>query len=103
MLIFHEWGKFRYGVYEEFGYFGDPLVPGCSNYKNGFHMMGCTSLDLPKLIEGFGGDDEGSCRAEMLNKKDEIRDTILRGRDTSSVMFIPYLDQVRIRMGLSYL
>ncbi len=57
-ILLQEWAKFRYGVFDEFGVYNDPLYSPCyqgrgTNASSNF-LSSCSSTDLPALFEGQG-------------------------------------------------
>ena len=48
-LLLHEWFKFRYGVFEEFGFLDDEYYFPCYKKNGGIHYTSCTNPPLQEL------------------------------------------------------
>jgi len=50
-ILFHEWTKFRYGVFEEHGYYEDDVYPGCYSSSGTLKLTSCTNINLDSLTD----------------------------------------------------
>ncbi|CAG7827611.1 unnamed protein product [Allacma fusca] len=85
-IFLHEWMKFRYGVFEEYGFLNDKYYPPCFNSSGGVHFTSCTTPRLSQLEEISSDLD---CGALLERKKDDL----LKQLETvsSSILFAPHL------------
>lgn len=44
--LVHEWAKYRYGVFDEFGYNDDPIYPQCYHDHKTSHLTGCSNIPM---------------------------------------------------------
>jgi hypothetical protein len=48
-ILLHEWAKFRYGVFEEFGYYNDPIFSPCYSMGGKDWYSSCSDVQLEAL------------------------------------------------------
>jgi len=101
-VFVHEWSKYRYGVFEEFGYPGDPLYP-MYYYKQSWTATGQTNVLTPNfctniMVEGDQydlADQDESCSFDESNglpNKDCLYLVTGPANIKSSIMAVPYLE-----------
>jgi hypothetical protein len=51
-ILLHEWIKFRFGVFEEFGHYDDELYSPCYQQGGVARFSACSDSMLPILFNG---------------------------------------------------
>lgn len=87
-VLLHEWAKYRWGVFEEYGHAGDPIFPPAYRSENITNIKPtyCTN----QLLEGDMSCPEGGTEAECQFIPDLTQNTTI----TSSLLAAPFLDTV---------
>ncbi len=52
-IFLHEWAKFRYGVFEEFGFYDDPVISPCYSMGGKDFFTGCTDVSMNSIRERY--------------------------------------------------
>ncbi|XP_042870358.1 calcium-activated chloride channel regulator 1-like, partial [Penaeus japonicus] len=86
-VVVHEWAKYRWGVYEEFGHPGDPLYPAFHRTPTNPHTpTGCSNIPVQGSMSSCDNPRDPSCRfSPSYNNNDGV---------TSSLMYMHHLPHV---------
>nr|XP_027220988.1 calcium-activated chloride channel regulator 2-like [Penaeus vannamei] len=86
-VVVHEWAKYRWGVYEEFGHPEDPLYPAFHRTPTNPHTpTGCSNVPVQGSMASCDNPRDPACRfSPSYNNNDGV---------TSSLMYMHHLPHV---------
>ncbi|KAK3869455.1 hypothetical protein Pcinc_025224 [Petrolisthes cinctipes] len=94
--LLHEWAKFRWGVFEEYGHINDPVYPTTYHLnRTSFYPNYCTDAVLDGTYSGNCGEDGSDLDCIFTpNLSSSNNSTNTNTVATSSLMAAPFLDTV---------
>ncbi len=91
-IFVHEWAKFRYGIFDEFGYAGDKIYPNF--YKVNDQILPTGSSDVALKGAWYKNENNDLCDPSLEANCHFVPDLNANGQITCSLGYLPFLPNV---------